>query len=220
MHRVKLLRLVLILGLQQVDGELRSAVDIVRDAHPLEEQGGEDVVHLLGVFVGGEVHPPQIALVLVEGEEEKHLVVVIGELAVAVQRQPPEAHLDILVGKDLVEADLHPLQVAQVDQRVAVLLDVLLQLAALGLQGEKALGELADEGLDLLPVHHQVFNIPVFELDPGVPRQGHHAREQLLIRVFILQLLELAACKGRRGDVLWMKTPEVGAFEDRVVKFI
>ena len=112
--------------LDKVDGLLGGAVGVVRHPDPLEVEGLEQAVDLLGVGDSAGVKAPVIGAVLPKGEEDKGPVAVAAQLLVAVQGQPPKAHLDVLTGEEAVKVQLHAGKVLQPPQGGFVGFDQLL----------------------------------------------------------------------------------------------
>lgn len=101
-------------------------MDVIRYPDPLEVEGLEQAVDLLGVGDSAGVKAPVIGAVLPKGEEDKGPVAVAAQLLVAVQGQPPKAHLDVLTGEEAVKVQLHAGKVLQPPQGGFVGFDQLL----------------------------------------------------------------------------------------------
>ena len=78
-------------------------MNIIRQPGPLKIKGLEQVVDDGHFRDGNEVDAPVILVIVVECKEEEGLIVVKGQLRVAVRREPPEPDLDVAHGEKIVE---------------------------------------------------------------------------------------------------------------------
>ena len=196
------------------------------DPHPFKIEGGEDVVDLGRVLSHTEVGAPAVFLLRVERFEDKGLSRVKGELLVAVERQPPQAHFNILAGEELVELDVELRQVGEDQQRGLVLVDLPLQKVHPFPQGAEPLGKGPVKILVvLLAVRRDTGELVaahIFRHVLGVEPRRHARVGQLLQRVgvgvFLRQRREAADAPRRLLRGLGVEIPPVQTAYDDVVE--